>query len=89
DGKLQEPKVELADKKSGKILADKIRDKKEKIAEITGLDFSRFTKSILLSQGNFAAFLNAQDKDRADLLEELTGTEIYGILSQEIYQRHK
>ncbi|MDE9567211.1 hypothetical protein KKI93_25320, partial [Xenorhabdus bovienii] len=38
---------------------------------------------------NFAAFLNAQDKDRADLLEELTGTEIYGILSQEIYQRHK
>ncbi|MDE9567246.1 hypothetical protein KKI93_25495, partial [Xenorhabdus bovienii] len=46
DGKLQEPKVELADKKSGKILADKIRDKKEKIAEITGLDFSRFTKSI-------------------------------------------
>ncbi|SFU40188.1 AAA family ATPase [Xenorhabdus koppenhoeferi] len=89
DGKLQEPKVELADKKSGKILADKIRDKKEKIAEITGLDFSRFTKSILLSQGNFAAFLNAQDKDRADLLEELTGTEIYGFLSQEIYQRHK
>ncbi|AOM41191.1 AAA family ATPase [Xenorhabdus hominickii] len=89
NGNLQAPKVELADKKSGKILADKIQDKKEKIAEITGLDFSRFTKSMLLSQGDFAAFLNAQDKDRADLLEELTGTEIYGILSQEIYQRHK
>ncbi|PHM39987.1 nuclease SbcCD subunit C [Xenorhabdus mauleonii] len=89
DGKLQSPKGELALKKDGKILADKLPEKKEKIAEITGLDFSRFTKSILLSQGNFAAFLNAQDKDRADLLEELTGTEIYGILSQEIYQRHK
>ncbi|BET95722.1 AAA family ATPase [Xenorhabdus taiwanensis] len=89
NGKLQSPKVELALKKEGKILADKIPEKKEKIAEITGLDFSRFTKSMLLSQGNFAAFLNAQDKDRADLLEELTGTEIYGILSQEIYQRHK
>ncbi|WP_340622236.1 AAA family ATPase [Xenorhabdus siamensis] len=89
DGKLQPPKGELADKKTGKILADKIPDKKEKIAEITGLDFDRFTKSILLSQGDFAAFLNADDKDRADLLEELTGTEIYGILSQEIYQRHK
>ncbi|PHM58879.1 SbcC/MukB-like Walker B domain-containing protein [Xenorhabdus sp. KK7.4] len=89
DGKLQQPKGELADKKTGKILADKIPDKKEKIAEITGLDFERFTKSILLSQGDFAAFLNATDKDRADLLEELTGTEIYGILSQEIYQRHK
>ncbi|MDE9497488.1 exonuclease subunit SbcC [Xenorhabdus bovienii] len=89
DGKLQPPKGELVDKKTGKILADKIPDKKEKIAEITGLDFKRFTKSILLSQGDFAAFLNADDKDRADLLEELTGTEIYGILSQEIYQRHK
>ncbi|PHM36976.1 AAA family ATPase [Xenorhabdus innexi] len=89
EGKLQPPKGELADKKTGKILADKIPDKKEKIAEITGLDFKRFTKSILLSQGDFAAFLNADDKDRADLLEELTGTEIYGILSQEIYQRHK
>ncbi|MDX7999060.1 exonuclease subunit SbcC [Xenorhabdus sp. Reich] len=89
DGKLQQPKGELALKEDGKILADKIPEKKEKIAEITGLDFSRFTKSMLLSQGEFAAFLNAQDKDRADLLEELTGTEIYGILSQEIYQRHK
>ncbi|PHM69612.1 AAA family ATPase [Xenorhabdus kozodoii] len=89
NGKLQPPKGELALKKEGKILADKIPEKKEKIAEITGLDFGRFTKSMLLSQGNFAAFLNAQDKDRADLLEELTGTEIYGILSQEIYQRHK
>ncbi|MDR0217909.1 MAG: exonuclease subunit SbcC [Enterobacteriaceae bacterium] len=88
-GKLQPPRGELADKKTGKILADKIPDKKEKIAEITGLDFKRFTKSILLSQGDFAAFLNADDKDRADLLEELTGTEIYGILSQEIYQRYK
>ncbi|MDC9613447.1 AAA family ATPase [Xenorhabdus khoisanae] len=89
DGKLQQPKGELALKKDGKILADKIPEKKEKIAEITGLDFGRFTKSMLLSQGDFAAFLNAQDKDRADLLEELTGTEIYGILSQEIYRRHK
>ncbi|OTA18338.1 nuclease SbcCD subunit C [Xenorhabdus vietnamensis] len=89
DGKLQQPKGELALKEDGKILADKLPEKKEKIAEITGLDFSRFTKSMLLSQGDFAAFLNAQDKDRADLLEELTGTEIYGILSQEIYQRHK
>ncbi|MDC9595987.1 AAA family ATPase [Xenorhabdus anantnagensis] len=89
NGKLQPPKGELALKKEGKILADKLPEKKEKIAEITGLDFSRFTKSMLLSQGDFAAFLNAQDKDRADLLEELTGTEIYGILSQEIYQRHK
>ncbi|MCW0470865.1 hypothetical protein OH492_26585 [Vibrio chagasii] len=44
---------------------------------MTGLDFSRFTKSIMLSQGEFAAFLNANANDRAELLEELTGTEVY------------
>ncbi|NHB89110.1 AAA family ATPase [Photorhabdus tasmaniensis] len=89
DGNLQTPKVELARKEDGKILADKIQDKEEKVTEITGLDYGRFTKSMLLSQGDFAAFLNAKANERADLLEELTGTEIYGILSQQIYQQHK
>ncbi|WP_231878226.1 hypothetical protein, partial [Oleiphilus sp. HI0117] len=83
DGKLQSPKVELALLGAGeegrdKIIADKLRDKLEHIAEITGLDFSRFTKSMLLAQGGFAAFLNANSGDRAELLEELTGTDIYG-----------
>ncbi|CAQ85592.1 MULTISPECIES: AAA family ATPase [Photorhabdus] len=89
DGNLQTPKVELAYKENGKILADKIQDKEEKVTEITGLDYGRFTKSMLLSQGDFAAFLNAKANERADLLEELTGTEIYGVLSQQIYLQHK
>ena len=99
NGKLQPAKVELAevnvsldtfDQKVGDvILADKIRDKELAIAEITGLDFSRFTKSMLLAQGGFAAFLNANAGERADLLEELTGTEIYGKISQEVFNRFK
>jgi len=76
DGNLQAPKVELALLADGKILADKVRDKLDAIAELTGLDFGRFTKSMMLSQGQFAAFLNADANDRAELLEELTGTEI-------------
>lgn len=57
--------------------------------QITGLDFGRFTKSILLSQGDFAAFLNATEKERADLLEEITGTEIYSQISVYIFNQHK
>jgi len=88
-GNLQAPKVELAQMADGKILADKVRDKLPAIAELTGLDFGRFTKSMMLSQGQFAAFLNAKPNERADLLEELTGTEIYGRLSAQVFERHK
>src|SRR5471032_3495560 len=88
-GNLQEPKVELAQLSDGKILADKVRDKLDAIAELTGLDFGRFTKSMMLSQGQFAAFLNADANDRAELLEELTGTEIYGRLSEQVFEQHK
>ncbi|CAI1728073.1 exonuclease subunit SbcC [Serratia entomophila] len=89
DGNLQAPKVELALREDGKILADKVRDKLELTAAITGLDFGRFTKSMMLSQGQFAAFLNADANDRAELLEELTGTEIYGRLSEQVFEQHK
>ncbi|MER4806164.1 hypothetical protein J9B54_28235, partial [Klebsiella pneumoniae] len=39
--------------------------------------------------GAFAAFLNAKPSDRAELLEELTGTEIYGQISAMVYEQHK
>ncbi|MEX9911095.1 AAA family ATPase [Providencia huaxiensis] len=89
DGNLQQPKAELATVTDGKILAVKITEIKELIAQITGLDYERFTKSILLSQGDFAAFLNATEKERADLLEEITGTEIYSQISIYIFNQHK
>ncbi|MBM9968697.1 hypothetical protein JTL78_37785, partial [Pseudomonas aeruginosa] len=71
------------------ILADKVSDKLEQTATLTGLDYGRFTRSMLLSQGQFAAFLNAKPSDRAELLEELTGTEIYGQISAMVYEQHK
>lgn len=71
----------------GEILSSKAQEKLLLVADITGLDFARFTKSMLLSQGQFAAFLNAAANERAELLEELTGTEIYGQVSQAVFER--
>ncbi|GAB7220062.1 AAA family ATPase [Vibrio comitans] len=88
DGNLQQATVELAEVDSGTIIADKVKTKNEQVNEITGLDFSRFTKSMMLSQGQFAAFLNANANDRAELLEELTGTEIYGLISERVHQHY-
>ncbi|MBO3276292.1 AAA family ATPase [Pseudomonas schmalbachii] len=91
DGALQAPKVELASIEhaggEGRILTDKINDKLRQTESLTGLDFERFTKSMLLAQGGFAAFLEASANQRAELLEELTGTEIYGLISQRVFER--
>ncbi|MFQ3312874.1 MAG: exonuclease SbcC [Colwellia sp.] len=88
DGNLLEPFAELA-KLDGTIVSDKLRTVRSDISELTGLNFSRFTKSMMLSQGEFAAFLNARPDDRAELLEQLTGTEVYGDISKKVFDNYK
>jgi len=88
EGKLQPPFAELADQQ-GTIIASKVSDVLKEVIQLTGLDFSRFTKSMLLAQGGFAAFLNASTKERAELLEELTGTEIYHEISKQVFEKNK
>lgn len=45
--------------------------------ELTGMDFRRFTRSIMLAQGDFAAFLKALDVERLDILERIINKDIY------------
>ncbi|MGI9102193.1 MAG: AAA family ATPase [Terriglobales bacterium] len=59
------------------------------IAEKVGLDFEQFRRSVLLAQGDFDAFLQANVKERAELLERITGTEIYSEISRQAFQRAK
>lgn len=88
DGNLLEPVAELA-KLDGTIVSDKLKMVRSDISELTGLNFSRFTKSMMLSQGEFAAFLTSQPNERAQLLEQLTGTEIYGDISKQVFDNHR
>lgn len=89
DGKLQPPRAELARCADNVIVADKLQDKLRYTEQLSGLNFQRFTRSMMLSQGQFAAFLNAPPGERAELLEELTGTEIYGQISRSVFEQHK
>lgn len=55
----------------------------------SGLNFSQFRRSVLLAQGDFAAFLKASPDERGALLEQITDTEIYSRLSKAAFERAK
>lgn len=88
EGDLQPPKHEIADTISGKVLETRLQRVAERVIETTGLDFSQFTRSILLAQGDFAAFLNAHPDERAPILEKITGTAIYSEISKKVHERN-
>ena len=71
------------------IIAEQVNACNDKIVEILGLSFEQFTKVVLLAQGSFAAFLEAEENDKGALLEKITGTEIYGIISEKVFERCK
>ena len=54
-----------------------------------GLSFEQFTRAVLLAQNEFSAFLKADDNERGELLETLTGSAIYSTLSQRAHARAK
>jgi len=86
-GRLQQPKHEIVDLATGKVLEVKLLDVGRQVEEVTGMDFDRFTRSMLLAQGGFAAFLQAAADERAPILEQITGTEIYSRISMAVHER--
>lgn len=89
DGNLTDSKHEIADAKTGQILASKKRDVAKRVEQVTGMDFDRFTRSMMLAQGGFAAFLAAGSDQRAPILEQMTGTKIYSEISKGVHERQR
>lgn len=77
-GELTTPKMKLLQLNgSEQILEDNAQKVRERMTELTGMDFHKFCKSMVLAQGDFAAFLNALDNERMDILEKISGADIY------------
>ncbi|HEY5951132.1 MAG TPA: AAA family ATPase, partial [Kofleriaceae bacterium] len=85
DGRFQSQQVTLSaldgNDRVGEQLGGTKTETLEAIHQRLGLSFDQFRRSALLAQGEFAAFLRADGKDRSELLERMTGTEIYSQLS--------
>ncbi|MBV8253676.1 MAG: AAA family ATPase [Chitinophaga sp.] len=87
DGALQAYDVSLKNINTNTTVPGKKTELQEEIARLVGLNFEQFTRSVLLAQGDFTAFLKAGKDEKASLLEKLTGTTIYSEISQRIYRK--
>ena len=87
DGELQNPQHEIVNAENDNVIAHKIKDVLTTVEQVSGMNFDRFTRSMLLAQGSFAAFLQAKPDERAPLLEQITGTGIYSDISKKVHQR--
>ncbi|MCB9786708.1 MAG: AAA family ATPase [Deltaproteobacteria bacterium] len=88
NGALQPQAMSLQDVAAGTQLGGTKTETLRAIQERVGLSFDQFRRAVLLAQGDFAAFLEAGRDERAELLERMTGTEIYARLSAAAYRRH-
>lgn len=88
-GRLQGSELELFEEATQKFHGGGKKETLEAIRSAIGLTFEQFRRSILLAQGDFAAFLRAKSDERSGLLERMTGTELYSALSRRAHQKAK
>lgn len=89
DGNLQASATSLKNLDTGSDIPGKKTEILSHIEQLIGLSFEQFTRSVLLAQNDFTAFLKANKDDKSSLLEKLTGTHIYSEISKRIYERHR
>lgn len=62
---------------------------KEIMAEMNsaiGLNFNQFCRTTLLAQGEFTKFLNSKDDEKAEILEKITGVDVYSKIGAKIFE---
>lgn len=65
------------DDPGGEPLSTRVGEADQEIARIVGLSREQFVQTVVLPQGEFAAFLRASPDERRPLLQRLFGTDVY------------
>ena len=92
------PRVQLRYAEDNKLISDKLstrgksvgssqRTVSEEVESLLGLDFDAFKRSVMLAQGEFAAFLKASNEERRKILEATAGIGIYDILKRTLNEK--
>ncbi|MFM2477518.1 AAA family ATPase [Celerinatantimonas sp. MCCC 1A17872] len=88
-GRWQSSSRELIDLTSQEPFSANKREFQQYVTDLIGLDYAQFRRSVMLAQGDFAAFLKAPEDQRSALLEQMTGTALYSQISAQVYQTYK
>lgn len=88
-GNLQGKSQSLINCKTQKNLVSKTQKLEDVVEKLIGLNFNQFSKTVMLAQGSFDKFLKADDKEKASILEQITGTQIYTEISKRVHEHNK
>ncbi len=88
-GKLQPHKHRLDNISEAKPVAEKVSQTRSCIEELTGMNFDQFTRAMLLAQGDFSKFLKANTNERSEILENITDTADYSLISIAVHERKR
>lgn len=84
NGNLQDVVWNLKDETNGTVYT-KVGDIQGIINQAVGLDYNQFCRTTMLAQGEFTRFLKSNDQEKADILEKITGTDIYTKIGKQIF----
>ena len=59
------------------------------VERTVGLGFEQFCRVTMLAQGEFTKFLKSDTKDKSEILEKITGTGIYSLIGNRIFEEAK
>ncbi len=81
DGQLKNPENSIENLRTHKVIQ---KNTKKYILGIVGLSFEEFCRTTMLAQGEFTRFIQSTSKEKSEILERLTGTELYSEISKKI-----
>lgn len=88
-GPLMPQSIEVTSLQTGEEYTGTKDELLGRLVRLTGLSYEQFTRTVLLAQNDFATFLKSSEAQKAELLEKLTGTEIYSQISRAIYVKNR
>ena len=89
DGSLKAQTLQVTNLDTDEEFQGSRKEVLSRLTEVVGLTYEQFTRTVLLAQNDFATFLKSRESAKAELLEKLTGTEVYSRISQEVFARNK